>query len=158
MSGRGRPTLTDAQIRAVLDRYTAGEPVADIANDFGVSRPAIHHHVNKAGLPRRKDYGDTPGTPGTNRAGFHKTRPSLVPDRPDWMADALCAQTDPEAFFPEKGQPAEPGRQICARCPVRAECLDYALTNDERYGVWGGLSERQRRPLHDLTSAAKEPA
>jgi WhiB family redox-sensing transcriptional regulator len=64
-----------------------------------------------------------------------------------WQEDALCAQTDPEAFFPEKGGSTRDAKRICAQCTVRAECLEYALKNDERFGIWGGLSERERRRL-----------
>ena len=64
-----------------------------------------------------------------------------------WQGDALCAQTDPEAFFPEKGGSTREAKRICEGCEVRSECLDYALANDERFGIWGGLSERERRKL-----------
>ncbi|QAB18466.1 WhiB family transcriptional regulator [Leucobacter muris] len=64
-----------------------------------------------------------------------------------WQTDALCAQTDPEAFFPEKGGSTREAKRICESCEVRSECLDYALENDERFGIWGGLSERERRKL-----------
>ncbi len=64
-----------------------------------------------------------------------------------WQADALCSQTDPEAFFPEKGGSTRDAKRICAQCTVKAECLEYALNNDERFGIWGGLSERERRRL-----------
>jgi WhiB family redox-sensing transcriptional regulator len=64
-----------------------------------------------------------------------------------WQADALCAQTDPEAFFPEKGGSTRDAKRICTGCEVKAQCLDYALKNDERFGIWGGLSERERRKL-----------
>lgn len=64
-----------------------------------------------------------------------------------WQADSLCAQTDPEAFFPEKGGSTRDAKKICASCEVRAQCLEYALANDERFGIWGGLSERERRKL-----------
>ncbi|OFT26648.1 transcription factor WhiB [Brevibacterium sp. HMSC08F02] len=63
----------------------------------------------------------------------------------DWQDQALCAQTDPEAFFPEKGGSTREAKRVCASCEVRAECLEYALSNDERFGIWGGLSERERR-------------
>ena len=62
-----------------------------------------------------------------------------------WQADALCTQTDPEAFFPEKGGSTRDAKRICAECTVKTECLEYALANDERFGIWGGLSERERR-------------
>jgi WhiB family redox-sensing transcriptional regulator len=62
-----------------------------------------------------------------------------------WMLEARCLDADPEAFFPEKGGSTREAKRICAACPVRDECLDYALANDERFGIWGGLSERERR-------------
>ncbi|MFT4124916.1 MAG: WhiB family transcriptional regulator [Gordonia sp. (in: high G+C Gram-positive bacteria)] len=64
-----------------------------------------------------------------------------------WQDRALCAQTDPEAFFPEKGGSTREAKRICTGCEVKAECLEYALANDERFGIWGGLSERERRRL-----------
>ncbi len=64
-----------------------------------------------------------------------------------WQERALCAQTDPEAFFPEKGGSTREAKRICLGCDVKDECLEYALANDERFGIWGGLSERERRRL-----------
>lgn len=69
-----------------------------------------------------------------------------------WMADAKCLDADPEAFFPEKGGSTREAKRVCAACPVRQECLEYALDNDERFGIWGGLSERERRRLKRLAS------
>ena len=66
---------------------------------------------------------------------------------PEWMTDGLCAQTDPDAFFPEKGGSTREAKRICTGCEVRAECLEYALANDARFGVWGGASERDRRRM-----------
>ena len=64
-----------------------------------------------------------------------------------WQERALCAQTDPEAFFPEKGGSTREAKRVCQSCTVRTECLEYALAQDERFGIWGGLSERERRKL-----------
>lgn len=69
------------------------------------------------------------------------------PEEQDWQDRALCAQTDPEAFFPEKGGSTRDAKRVCATCEVRAECLDYALAHDERFGIWGGLSNLERRRL-----------
>lgn len=69
-------------------------------------------------------------------------------DRP-WAEDALCAQVDSEIFFPEKGGSTREAKLVCGRCPVKAECLADALATDERFGVRGGLSERERRQLRD---------
>ena len=74
--------------------------------------------------------------------------PSSATDAEEtWRLDALCAETDPEAFFPEKGGSTREAKRVCAGCDVRAECLEFALSNDERFGIWGGLSERERRRL-----------
>jgi len=72
---------------------------------------------------------------------------SLSPGAESWRLDALCAETDPEAFFPEKGGSTREAKRVCVGCPVRLQCLEYALGNDERFGIWGGLSERERRKL-----------
>ena len=64
-----------------------------------------------------------------------------------WRDLALCAEVDPELFFLEKGESSRPAKRVCAGCEVRAECLQYALDHGERFGVWGGLSERERREL-----------
>ncbi|GAB4099063.1 WhiB family transcriptional regulator [Sinomonas halotolerans] len=86
----------------------------------------------------------------------HTPRPIMLdlvqPGEPEegelaWQAEALCAQTDPEAFFPEKGGSTRDAKKVCGSCTVRAQCLEYALANDERFGIWGGLSERERRRL-----------
>jgi len=66
-------------------------------------------------------------------------------DELSWQERALCAETDPEAFFPEKGGSTRDAKKVCVGCEVRAECLEYALEHDERFGIWGGLSERERR-------------
>jgi WhiB family redox-sensing transcriptional regulator len=70
-----------------------------------------------------------------------------VEDEQSWQERALCAQTDPEAFFPEKGGSTRDAKKVCLTCDVKAECLEYALAHDERFGIWGGLSERERRRL-----------
>lgn len=75
-------------------------------------------------------------------------------DRPDWQEDAVCAQADPEAWFPEQGGSTLAAKRICLACPVVAQCLAYALEHQERFGVWGGYSERERRRLaHGQTFA-----
>jgi WhiB family redox-sensing transcriptional regulator len=69
------------------------------------------------------------------------------PSEEDWYEQALCSQTDPDAFFPEKGGSTKEAKRICLGCPVKKQCLQWALDKDERFGVWGGLSERERRRL-----------
>jgi WhiB family redox-sensing transcriptional regulator len=64
-----------------------------------------------------------------------------------WRQLAACHGVDLDVFFPERGETAGPARQICAACPVREPFLDYALSNRITHGIWGGLTERERRPL-----------
>jgi WhiB family transcriptional regulator, redox-sensing transcriptional regulator len=64
-----------------------------------------------------------------------------------WQDAALCAQTDPEAFHPEKGGSVREAKRVCRACEVRAECLEYALEHDESAGIWGGMSPKERRWL-----------
>jgi WhiB family redox-sensing transcriptional regulator len=70
-------------------------------------------------------------------------------DAPPWMADALCAEPayPTSMFFPERGEPTEPAKAVCARCLVRQECLAYALAAGIPLGIWGGTSGRERRAL-----------
>jgi WhiB family redox-sensing transcriptional regulator len=101
------------------------------------------------------DFGSPLG-PVADDADSGRRHLSLVPNDFDdlfdaveeqWQDRALCAQTDPEAFFPEKGGSTREAKRICQGCEVKSECLEYALHNDERFGIWGGLSERERRRL-----------
>lgn len=81
----------------------------------------------------------------------------------DWRHRAACRDEDPELFFPVSdmgpgAKQAENAKSVCARCPVRSECLAYALRNGLDYGVFGGTTERERRALTrqppDRTKAA----
>lgn len=67
--------------------------------------------------------------------------------RESWMDEALCAETDPEAFFPENGASTAAAEKLCAACDVRMECLAYALANDMSDGIWGGLTPTARSKL-----------
>lgn len=69
-------------------------------------------------------------------------------NREPWTDGALCTQGDSgDLFFPEKGDSAKPAKQVCSKCEVRAECLNYAMKHAAPYGVWGGLSARDRIKL-----------
>jgi WhiB family redox-sensing transcriptional regulator len=73
----------------------------------------------------------------------------LLDDGPglSWQDAARCAEVDPEIFYPERGESARPAKQVCQGCEVRAACLAFAVDNGIAFGIWGGLSERQRRRL-----------
>ena len=82
-----------------------------------------------------------------------------MPKLPEWIADAPCSQTAPELFFPEpheSGANVALAKQVCAACPVRQECLEWALDRGEKFGIYGGLTSTQRRKV--LRQRAKEAA
>ena len=72
----------------------------------------------------------------------------------DWQSDALCATTDPEAFFPEDGRATQTAKTICGMCTVTETCLKYAVDNEFIEGFWGGKTERQRRMMRAETRDA----
>lgn len=125
-----------------------GTTIEDLAARLGVSVQYIRNRLNAAGWGSDGHPNHKEPTPGL----------SALFEFPPWVDRALCAQTDPEAFYPEKGGSTQQAKAVCARCPVSAECADYALANDERFGIWGGLSERERRRINRAMRAPGEPA
>lgn len=145
----------------IAQRITAGELLEDIADEYNRHPDNIKQRLSVAGF--------------SSVTGFPLEKPSTVVDLPTllgrvfkyqpWRDEALCAQTDPDAFFPEKGGSTREAKQVCTRCPVQAECIDEALANNERFGIWGGVSERDRRKIlrrqaeqHDHLDTLQEPA
>lgn len=72
----------------------------------------------------------------------------------DEATDALCAQTDPEIFFPEKGGSPRAAKRVCMRCPIRSRCLEVAIANPKLTGVWGATTDRERHAIRETTQAA----
>ena len=64
-----------------------------------------------------------------------------------WQEHANCLGVDPDLFFPERGASTREAKGVCGGCEVRLACLEYALDHSEKFGIWGGLSERERRRL-----------
>ena len=131
-----------------------GATKAEVCEAFGLSSSAVNTRLSDAGWSSTTgqpatqcDAPDTKTVPADTETVAH---PAFV-DQP-WADQALCAQTDPEAFFPEKGGSTREAKAVCAACFVQAECLDWALTTNERFGIWGGLSERERRRLSGTTA------
>jgi WhiB family transcriptional regulator, redox-sensing transcriptional regulator len=83
----------------------------------------------------------------TGRPLRHRTSAPPVPAPAGWRERAGCCGAGLDVFFPGRGESAEPARRICASCPVRQPCLDYAISHSITYGIWGGLTERDRRAL-----------
>lgn len=143
-AGAGLGSLDD-RATAYLAAHDAIADVVDEATpDATVT--ALHPGVDPAG----------PAAPEVEFVDLWQTLPGFGDTADDgqlaWQADALCAQTDPEAFFPEKGGSTRDAKKVCGACPVKQQCLEYALANDERFGIWGGMSERERRRLRKKSS------
>jgi WhiB family redox-sensing transcriptional regulator len=83
----------------------------------------------------------------TARLPRHSTLPAPARFAARWRELAACRGIDLAVFFPERGESAGTARRVCAACPVRQACLDYAITNRISHGIWGGLTERERRAL-----------
>lgn len=76
-------------------------------------------------------------------------------DRLAWKAHGKCRGCDPNLFYPERGTSTREAKAVCAACTVRTECLEYSLANGERFGIWGGASERERRRIRQRRTVAQ---
>lgn len=130
------------RIADVLDQIRNGTPYTEQAHELGISADYLRAQIATAG------YDSTTGLPRTTKPPrrAQDNQAPAVADLPD-LPGALCTQVDPEIFFPDKGGPTSAAKAVCARCDVRTKCLTWAVDNGERYGVWGGVSERDRRKL-----------
>jgi len=141
--GNHSPLPRNAELAEML---RGGATLADLGKRYGVTPATIRGHLNTAGW-------DVDGNP-VGEAARRARLPLFV--APAWMDEALCAQVGGDGFFPEKGGPDEPAentvsvsqaKRVCEQCPVRRQCLDYALTRRIPDGVWGGTAPRERRRL-----------
>lgn len=115
-----------------------GRTLDDLATTYERNVYTVRQLITNAG------FSATTGQPRAAKDAPSSVLHPRVDDQP-WASDALCAQTDPEAFFPEKGGSTREAKAVCTGCMVQAECLDYALEHHIRHGIWGGMSERDRR-------------
>ena len=76
-----------------------------------------------------------------------RAEPGADHDPSDWKSRANCMGVDPDLFFPERGMSTREAKEVCRGCVVREDCLEYALANGEKFGIWGGLSARERRRI-----------
>jgi WhiB family redox-sensing transcriptional regulator len=84
--------------------------------------------------------------------------PSAEEGERRWQERANCLGVDPDLFFPERGASTREAKAVCGSCEVRPECLEYALDHAEKFGIWGGLSERERRRLRRQRALARRNA
>jgi WhiB family transcriptional regulator, redox-sensing transcriptional regulator len=81
-----------------------------------------------------------------------------ITDEKSWQDEANCLGVDPDLFFPERGASTREAKEVCRGCVVREDCLEFALTNGEKFGIWGGMSERERRRIRRARALARRAA
>ena len=75
-----------------------------------------------------------------------------------WQRQANCLGVHPDLFFPERGASTREAKEVCRSCVVRGDCLEFALRNGEKFGIWGGMSERERRRLRRIRAQQQTAA
>lgn len=80
------------------------------------------------------------------------------PDTELWQEYANCLGVDPDLFFPERGASTREAKEVCRGCIVKDQCLEFALDNSEKFGIWGGMSERERRRIRRARAIARREA
>lgn len=123
-----------------------------------VRRPPARVHGSATGYRQHKKYGEPPCQPcwDANKADRADRARRFAPRTPDspirrdaatpggWALQGACTTTDPEVFFPDKGESSRAAKRVCSGCPVIAECREWALDTGQEFGVWGGLSATDR--------------
>lgn len=94
---------------------------------------------------------------GSTAGAAAETAVEIEANQPEesWQNYANCLGVDPDLFFPERGASTKEAKAVCRACVVREDCLEYALENSEKFGIWGGLSERERRRLRRARALAR---
>lgn len=88
-----------------------------------------------------------------------ETTPDVDEEEPKtWWDFANCLGVEPDLFFPERGASTKEAKEVCRGCVVREDCLEYALDHGEKFGIWGGMSERERRRLRRQRALARRAA
>lgn len=130
-------------ITELAARVRDGATLRSLATEYGVALMTLQNRFSYAGFT---------STGETKKQAQRRELRSVLSAavlrwQEPWMAEGICAQTDPESFFPEKGGSTQEAKKICLGCPVREKCLQYALERGEYFGIWGGKSERERRKM-----------
>lgn len=130
-------------VTELAERVRAGETIAALARELNVAPVTLYNRFQYAGFAPT---GETRKVEAQRELKEYLAGVLRTWSEP-WMSEGICGQTDPESWFPEKGSSTADAKSVCMGCPVRARCLEYALRNREKFGVWGGKSERERRRI-----------
>ena len=109
-----------------------------------VTAPITNHDLQRRATTAPALAGTKAGGPTTHVRRHDADRLHLDDN---WQDDANCLGVDPDLFFPERGASTREAKEVCRGCVVREQCLEFALQNGEKFGIWGGLSERERRRI-----------
>src|SRR6476646_4963009 len=99
-----------------------------------------------------------PSPRGRPQGGQQTMYEGTGPEDRGWQDYANCLGVDPDLFFPERGASTREAKEVCRGCVVREDCLEYALANGEKFGIWGGMSERERRRIRRQRAIARRAA
>jgi WhiB family redox-sensing transcriptional regulator len=127
-------------IVGLAERVRAGETIPMLAVELKVSPATLYNRFSSAGF---SSTGETKRDEALREMRAHLKSVALRWVEP-WMSEGVCASADPEAWFPEVGQNPVQAKRICAECPAVQSCLEYALSNKERSGIWGGKTPTER--------------
>jgi WhiB family transcriptional regulator, redox-sensing transcriptional regulator len=143
-----------ADVTRVAELRAQGVSGAQIAREFGVSSSRIAQVASMYGLPpaTRRDRVEV-GVGGRLAGSTRASAPPVVPQG-EWVERAACAGAPLEWFFSADVAVLKVGRAVCGVCPVRAECLDWAVETGQR-GLWGGLTDRERRRWAEAEAEAE---
>jgi WhiB family redox-sensing transcriptional regulator len=133
------------------DMQATGMTIVDIADLAGIGRSSIYaiaRHQQRHCTHRIADaiaalHAETIAANDVARTLFKR----IVTAKPDWYDAAECKGLDPDMFYPERGVSTDEAKQVCAMCPVQVQCAEHAIVTMEKNGIWGGLSERQRKTI-----------
>lgn len=145
-----RPRLTPAERDTIVQLVAEGVTYREICLQLDVSAQTVHYHAKRAMQARRSSK-----PPAADRSAAEPPTPAafMVPG-PSWMEQAACIGVNPELFYPTKVDDSGPAKRVCRHCPVAAQCLEYALDIDDRWGIWGGTGSHIRARLRKARATA----
>ena len=146
---RGPPAPADAAVRASVQVVESRDPplrVRDVVCDNHTDVITTLSSVRSGG---HQDHGRGSSTM------YDSFESTSDPGDHGWQDEANCLGVDPDLFFPERGASTREAKEVCRGCSVREECLEFALQNGEKFGIWGGLSERERRRIRRQRAASR---
>lgn len=152
------PRLTTDQRAQLHAGIADGTRYTDLAARFGININTVTHHARSLGYgPKNRRRNDAPAILPETLTALLVGEPVPLRGTPPWMEDGSCRRIDdPDVFYPKSERFTGEAKAICSRCPVRTICLEWAIAHREPHGVWGGLSELERRRLTDQGTTGQE--